>query len=421
MDISKIKYCILRVWKPGEDHPASDGSTITKQVWDEYLASPKYRENIEANSCLGTLTHSSRDNKNMGTEMSSNLPKCIGKDDLMLMIESHRAPVWVLKEIFYDPRSDWYCARMEILDETYADKDMKENILRLKSLLAQGIKLGISAVIVAYWDSADKGGFGQARGNDVCKKIINVKSFDVTMNNSFPGARVTDVLDEEGNSIFGEEKTFSEVEREVLQSGVPVVKTFSDPEEFKSLPRTSKVGLSFTKLKVKEFSCISDATPELLDTTEKTFSVGQVKERVRYMKMGPRQCFRRIIMDYKQAYRQAGNAKPEEIEIMKSLFASDILTLVKQIHPDILKGKQIATLLGASSISKSARQSCQRLQLPYRMAMQQMEKQGFITKDRYQKIQTAYTEFVKSLIEEVFGSPSLGTNIIEDENLEEED
>jgi hypothetical protein len=79
-----------------------------------------------------------------------------------------------------------------------------------------------------------------------------------------------------------------------------------------------------------------------------------------------------------------------------------------------MKGKQIATLIGASSISKNARQACQKLQIPFRMAMQQQEKQQFITKDRYQKIQNAYLEFVNSLIDEVFGPTSHLTELPED-------
>ena len=43
--------------------------------------------------------------------------------------------------------------------------------------------------------------------------------------------------------------------------------------------------------------------------------------------------------------------------------------------------------------------------------MQQQEKQQFITKDRYQKIQNAYLEFVNSLIDEVFGPTSHLTEI----------
>jgi len=71
---------------------------------------------------------------------------------------------------------------------------------------------------------------------------------------------------------------------------------------------------------------------------------------------------------------------------MKSLFTNDILLLIKQIHPEILKGKQIATLLGASSISKNARLAAQRLQLPYRLAMQQISKTGTLSKDRMSKL-----------------------------------
>ena len=383
---------------------ASDGSIIRREVWEEYLRSSEYAELIESGSGLGTLTHRSRNIKCNPSDFS-NLKGTTGADDSMLVVDpSMPAAVWKIDRLFVE--GDWVCADLTVLDEKTADTSMAEQITRLKSLVRQGCKLGVSAVIVAYWD--------QQGGNDIAKKIHKIKAIDVTMNPSVAKARITEILEDE------ETKTFSDTNE-------PTCKTFSTCDEYATMPKSSKIDLCFTTLKVKEFSQISEL--EISEETreveeQKEFSVATVKERLRYAKLSPRQTFRRLMIDYKGAVKAAGGVEkmdPEDVRILKSLFTTDVLNIVKSIYPDIMKGKQIATLIGASSISKNARQACQKLQIPFRMAMQQQEKQQFITKDRYQKIQNAYLEFVNSLIDEVFGPTSHMTELPKDASIEEGD
>ena len=377
---------------------ASDGSIIRREVWEEYLRSSEYAELIESGSGLGTLTHRSRNIKCNPSDFS-NLKGTTGADDSMLVVDpSMPAAVWKIDRLFVE--GDWVCADLTVLDEKTADPSMAEQITRLKSLVRQGCKLGVSAVIVAYWD--------QQGGNDVAKKIHKIKAIDVTMNPSVAKARITEILEDE------ETKTFSDTNE-------PTCKVFSTSDEYATMPKSSKIDLCFTTLKVKEFSQISELeiSEDKVEVVseQKEFSVATVKERLRYAKLSPRQTFRRLMIDYKGAIKAAGGVDkmdPEDVKILKSLFTSDVLNIIKTIYPDIMKGKQIATLIGASSISKNARQACQKLQIPFRMAMQQQEKQQFITKDRYQKIQNAYLEFVNSLIDEVFGPNSHMTELPKD-------
>ena len=398
-----IKSCLLRVWDVNV--PASDGSVISRQVFEEYLRSPQYQEQIEAGNALGSMTHISRDTKHLANKIGD-VSKLIGKDDQMLLANEPAAapPVWRIKRLFFD--GSWLMAEMDILDEENADELMKNSITRLKSLLSQGVLLGVSAVIVAFWD----GGKG---GADVCQKIHSIKSIDITQNPSQKKARIVDIMDSEGDSILDDVRSFSETEETQMKSGVPVTKTFSDYPGISELPKTSKVGLKYATLKVKQFSCLSEV---------KTFSVATVKERVRYGKMSPRMQFRRLMIDYKGALKAGGNnLSDSDKQIMKSLFTNDILLLIKQIHPEILKGKQIATLLGASSISKNARLAAQRLQLPYRLAMQQISKTGTLSKDRMSKLQSCWTEFTQSLVDEVFeGKTLMGANTSNASEEEEE-
>ena len=139
---------------------------------------------------------------------------------------------------------------------------------------------------------------------------------------------------------------------------------------------------------------------------QKEFSVATLKERLRYNKLSPRQSFRRLILDYKQLIKAQGGKglDPEDERILKSLFTTDILNILKQIHPEILKGKQIATLLGASSLGKSTRVAAQKLQIPYKMISKEIEKNGAPTPNRFKKLSEAYMEFINSMVEDVFGS-----------------
>lgn len=424
MDISKIKTCVCRFWKINPVTPASDGSIIPRTAWEEYLGSDEYREMIESGNGLGSLTHASRDLKALPASTSPAISKMVGKDDSLLLIESNRAPVWRLKKIYINDNTGWVEAVLDILPEENADEVMKSNILRLKTLVASGSLLPVSAVVVAFWDS------NSGSGQDICKKLLKIKALDVTLCESMKGARIIDVFDSEGNNVTKELKTFSEKETESMSSGVAVVKTFSASQftEFKGLPKTSKIGLSFTNLKVKQFSNFSQITSPDAVEQEKVFTVATVKDRVRIAKLSPRMSFRRLMIDYKQAVRAAGGVEkmdPEDVKIMKSLFTTDIIQILGRIHNDVMAGKQVATLIGASSISKNARQAAQKLQLPYKMAMLQTKKQGMITKDRFAKIQSAYADFVHSLIDEVFGEIPTGMKLSEnmtddDSDIEEE-
>ena len=107
------------------------------------------------------------------------------------------------------------------------------------------------------------------------------------------------------------------------------------------------------------------------------------------------------------------------LKILKSLFTTDVLTIIKEVTPLVLQGKQLNALIGASSLGKGPRQACQALQIPFRMAMKEAQKMGYLTKMRYEKLQKHYMEFVNALIDDVFGNPSMPEIEGEDELNEE--
>lgn len=395
---------------------ASDGSRIPLEVFDEYFRSSQYQEAIESKSMLCSLTHRSRNLKSAPPEYQS-LKSTVGNDDLMLCVDHNTpSPIMYIDRMYYNNETGWVCADATVLDESTADEDMAKQIKRFKSLLREGVKLGCSAVVVAYWDNAGTGG-------DICRKINSIKGVDITLNPSQKGARVTDIYEDENEakefSYLGQRK-FSEVDIRVMNSGTPVTKLFSVTEIAPDLPKTSKVGLKFTSLKVKEFSSISDA--DIFEEEQKEFSVGSLKERLRVSKLSPRQNFRRLVLDYKQLCKAQGGASkmdPEDLKVLKSLFTSDILMILRQIHPEILQGKQISTLLGASSLGKATRVAAQKLQIPYKLASKEVEKSGMLSKPRFAKLQEAYFDFINSMIDEVFNDHGVAEKI--EENIEEED
>lgn len=194
--------------------------------------------------------------------------------------------------------------------------------------------------------------------------------------------------------------------------------------------KSSKIDGRFTKLKAKTFSFNTEVVPITEETQlveepiQKDFSVATVKERVRIGKMSPRQRFRLLVLEYKQAVKQAGGSEkmdPETLRVMKSLFTTDLLDIMKTITPEIMKGKNPGTLLGASSLGKNVRISVQKLFLPYKMALQEVTKMNAISKNRYQKIQAAYVDFTNAMLEEIF-APKNGMKKeepVEEENPEE--
>ena len=181
------------------DNPASDGSIISQQVFEAYLRSPEYKEMIESGNGLGSLTHRSRDLKCNPSDIG-NFKGVIGKDDSLLIVSPNMpAPIWKIDSMYIE--DGWAWAEMTVFDEKIADRSMAEQIIRFKSLVRSGSMLGVSAVIVAYWDNQG--------GQDVCRKIHQIKSCDITNNPSQKGARITEIIGDENYNL---EKAFSKIE-----------------------------------------------------------------------------------------------------------------------------------------------------------------------------------------------------------------
>lgn len=370
--------------------PASDGSIIPRRVIEEYLAGEKYRSDIEGHTMLGSLTHRVR-NWATQNKYTPAISKTAGKDDQLLCVDM-AAPTHYISKIWIDDTDQWVYAEAKILDEDGMDDLAIQNIRRIKGLLKQNVMGGVSAVILGYWNNVNS--------HDELKKMVALKGFDFTLNPSWKDASVTEVLPDET-------KSFS------------TVKTFSDTSGFGiDCAKTSKIDYQYTVLKAKSFS----SSCEIVGISEKAFTAATLKERLRYAEFSPRMRFRRMFLDYKQLVKNLGGSekiKPETLKTLKSLFATDVLDIIKTLSSDIKEGRQINTLIGAGSLGKSVRVAGQKLQLPYRLAMQEADKKGSLTPMRYKNLQAAYTEFIKSMTDEVFGSNPIPDGLEEDINKEE--
>ena len=413
---------------------AADGSLIGETVVRNYLESKEYKLSIDGKLTMGYLTHRGRSMDTMPSTIgnTATLKKVVGRDDAGLCV-ADGVPTFThyVKEFYIENvpgEGPWLCALVHILDEDGFDPIAANNIKRLKALIRSGIKLTCSLVVVAYWDS-------QSSGVDICRQIKNIKSLDWTVNPSFgPLARITEVYDDKPDtSNYSDDeydelvREFSEIEKDDVfvktqpKNGELKVKEFSDLNSFGlgDAAKTSKVDGVFTKLKVKEFSSVSviEIIPEEDNTItvkqtksgvkEKTFSVTSVKERVKEAKLSPRERFRRLILDYKQVVKASGGISKideETLKVMKSLFASDVLSIMQVVTPMVLEGKNLVTLLNAGSLGVEVRKASQAMFIPYKQALAEAEKLGYVSKNKYQAIQTAYVTFIKSLQNFVFGT-----------------
>lgn len=397
---------------------ASDGSLVPRRVFEEYLASDEYKNAIKSRKLLGTLSHAARSGAGLKGDFNPGVSKTIGKEDTMILVGNKTAPTHYITKIWIDDSDQWVWCTATTLDPKYMDDEAQQNIKRLEGLLRNGVKPGISAVILGYWDN--KG----STGCDTLKRLVKLKGFDVTLSPSWVDAGVQEVI-EDDDEFDDYQKFYSSSSEE---SEEIKVKTFSDLSEFgDDLKKSSKIDNTYTVLKGKVFSTVGEMEivegyEEPVQQEEKTFSAATLRERVRFAKFSPRMRFRRLFLDYKQLVKQMGGSEkidPETLKLMKSMFTCDCMDIFKQITPEVTKGKQINVLIGGSSLGKQVRVAAQKLQIPYKLAWMEIEKKGYLSPMRMKQVQAAYVEFTQAMVDEVFG-PSPIPEGLEDEIKEEE-
>lgn len=418
--------------------PASDGSIVPYEVMNSYINSQECKDALRDHKMIGSLSHRCRSVASAFPDAGDSvLTKTVGKDDSLIIVNAQApTPTHYIDDLYIE--DGWLWCEIKILEEDGMDDLAIQNIRRLRGMLNQGILPGISAVIVGFWKG---NGDGKC---DVLQKCISLKGIDVTLNPSWKAAGVTEILsyDEDNNHTsslnssnpylsnrFGD---FMFSEKSSNNDNQVRVKTFSDVSALGiTAPKTSKINGQFTRLMAKVFS-MDGVVEEIADKSyntysdyrsnqqkqftntnsnsgcqQKQYSAMTINERVKFAKLSPRERFRRLILDYRQALKAQGGVNkitPETLKVMKSLFTSDVLSIMNVVTPMVLEGKNLVTVLGAGSLGVQVRKACQAMMIPYKLALLELKKQGFVSKMKMQKIQAAYTDFIAAIQDYVFGA-----------------
>lgn len=146
----------------------------------------------------------------------------------------------------------------------------------------------------------------------------------------------------------------------------------------------------------------------------KLFSTASIQERLRVAQRNPKMRFRYTIIDYKRFYNQKKSQLEKNPEMMKALtnmFLTDMSGMMTEILPMIEEGKQLATLVGVSQVTKGLNKVARDLSIYYRRALKAQKTAGMINKSVYQKLKDAYTEFMTELMKQVF--PGIDTDKVD--------
>lgn len=404
---------------------AADGSTIDRQVTDEYLASDDYEEVIRDQIALGGVTHKDR-------QPDDKYEKIIGPDD-QIMISNN--VTHYIKKIYTTPDSDFCFAVVEILDPENYSGQRKDNIMNLIADLKSGVKLPCSVVIQALWSYENK-----------CEKIIRIKGVDFTLNPSFEGAGIEKIFssvipDVPNTSTKKFSSTLHNFENCVMKtvrfSTVAEVigtetKVYSLSEVARKYGRTSDIYLKartysdkkwftedeFTKL-AKEVDDDNFETVErpsdYFEEGEKTFtSVSAVRDRMYYYKYPRIILINRILKSYKYFYDSKENALSErQLTWLQILLLQDVNTLIKNVLPKILSGQNLASLYGLQQFGPKVLETGTEFSKIYRQAIVAEQVLNFIPEGRYKKWKDSYYEFFNSIVNYCFGMDcTLPRNII---------
>lgn len=203
------------------------------------------------------------------------------------------------------------------------------------------------------------------------------------------------------NGISPEEKRFSKVNGKLCKLKM---KVFSSTGEISEVEFSSEKDISpVTTIELNE-SMKEKSFNDTKESPQKQFSAATIRERVRMAKFSPRMRMRRMIIDYKKYYELTKNKMThDDFVLVKGLFVSDVMNIMNLITPEVRKGKQINTLLGLSTFGKDLRIAAQKMQMPYRMALNEEVNVGAPSKKRYMDIQASYNEFIDALLRHVFG------------------
>lgn len=210
--------------------------------------------------------------------------------------------------------------------------------------------------------------------------------------------KVTDMDLSPENGIGPTEKRFSKVNGKVCKLKMKIFSTDGTAKEVQYSDETEINPVTSIELTEKSFNDSVEITEQ------KLYSVTALRERLREAKFSPRQKFRRMCLDNKKFYASVkSKISDNDFKLLKGLLASDVMNILNGVTPEIIKGKQINTLLGLSALSKSLRLAGQKLSPVLRLGLREEKNNGVVSKARYQSLSAAYNDFIKAVFEYCYG------------------
>lgn len=212
------------------------------------------------------------------------------------------------------------------------------------------------------------------------------------------------------NGIAPTEKRFSKVNNKVCKLKMKIFSCDGVAKEVTYESEGSISPVTSIDLDEKSFNEHKEMTTEFVTSessdsnNQKSYSVASLRDRMREAKFSSRQKFRRTCIDHKKFYSMTkSKMSSDDFKILKGLLASDVMAILNTVVPEIIKGKQINTLLGLSALSKELRIAGQKLSMPMRLGLGEEKRTGAVTKKRYQDLSSAYNDFIKAVFAYCYG------------------
>lgn len=445
------------------ENPAADGSVISRQVTEEYLATDDYKKHMESRTSLGGITHKDRD-------VVQQYKDLVGPNDQVLISNNF---THVITKVFTKPGESHSFAFVEIFDEDNFSGEVRDKIINLKGLIRSGVQLPVSVVIQALWNQ-----------NGNCEKIIRIRGVDFTMDPSFKGSEYVKTMSAIDVTPESQVRVFSDgrpSERIKVFSGVAEIseedkiKTYSLKEIALKYGKNSKE-YSYTKnfgiITEKQLEMLSK--PEFLENNilvdilfqfktevtdddkwralqdcfhgnqksiaeiinsvpredpdyselvkmqirdfvrnipgQKIFStsISAVKDRVLMAKY-PRFIFiRRLIRSYKLYYEIVGKSiSDEDKDNLRRLLSEDINLMLKLSAKEIMQGNNLSALYGLAQFDQSLFKLGDNLSKVYRKVLISEQVLGFVPSVTYVQWRNMLKRFYQSIFSLTFGSPEL--------------
>lgn len=415
---------------------AADGSTIPRRSCEAYLSSDDYVKVINDRLGIGGESHKDR-------KLKQDLRGLVGMDDQVLI---NNNALHYYTKLYFKPGDNFLYADAVTFDPDLFAGERKDKIVNEIGMLSSGVKLPVSVVIQALWSK-----------RNVAEKIVRIKGFDFTLNPSFKGAGDVEVYSPENldDSSFSdaEIKQFSEgvegdfnIQTKIFSCTGEVIvlddqntlnydRVFSDGSgsvDYFDVVRVYGINSPQVKIISKEEgkriekSKLEEAANNKLlksrhksddvpDTSKKVFSedssiedtntystVSSISDRLVISEQPRLTKMSRLISGYKSIV-ESREYNSNQLLKLKLLFIQDLNLLIKEVLPEIKKGRTFNSLYALSRFGDEVKSTSDTLSDTYRKMLISESVMKFVPKTLYGVWLSDIQDFYRAILEYVFG------------------